>query len=201
MRKLKQLLAIVAALAATIVGANAATFDLKECKDKATGCYIVTLKGKIEPGDGDAFHNLVQSKGITNALVALNSPGGEFDDGMTIANTVRLNKFTTWVGDGWECESMCSAIWLAGSRRFYQGKAKIGFHGIYSAWVNSKTKKMTNIQPSNSGNALVGAFYNQLGLGSNAIATLTDPAPDSMYWLDKNKAVELGIQIEEDSRG
>jgi len=60
---------------------------------------------------------------------------------------------------------------------------------------------MTNIQPSNSGNALVGAFYNQLGLGSNAIATLTDPAPDSMYWLDKNKAVELGIQIEEDSRG
>jgi hypothetical protein len=200
MRKLKKLLAIVAALAATIVGANAATFDLKECKDKSAGCYIVTLTGKIEPGDGEAFHNLVQSKNITKALVALNSPGGEFEDGMTIANTVRLNKFTTWVGDGWECESMCSTIWLAGSRRFYQGKAKIGFHGIFSAWVNRETKKMTGVQPSSSGNALVGAFYNQLGLGPIAIEALTKAAPDSMYWLDKNKATELGIQIEEDKR-
>jgi hypothetical protein len=188
----KILLTTIAALLLATGTANAATLDARQCDSKTEGCYVIALTGTILPGDGDAFNNLVASKSITNALVTLNSPGGDFESGLSIAYAVRRNKFTTWVGDGWDCASMCATIWVAGARRFYQGKAKIGFHGIY--WAR---EDYTPISASSDGNALLGAFYNQIGLSSSAIKTLTEQTPNRMYWLNKNSAVDLSIPVEE----
>ena len=192
---------VLAALALGLLSstANAATFVTSECKSKTPGCYIVTLKGKIELGDGQAFHDLAQSRNMTNTLLALDSPGGEFEDGLSIANTVRRYKMQTWVGNGWHCESMCSVIWLAGSRHFYQGKAKIGFHGIFWLPVDKQGKPIADapVPASSGGNAVLGAFYNQLGLSDAAIRTLTEQPPNKMYWLSKDSAATLGIHVEE----
>jgi hypothetical protein len=196
---MQKILAAALALGLLSSTANAATFDADLCKSKTLGCYIITINGKIEPGDGDWFHNLVQSKNITRGLVALNSTGGEFEDGLAIANTIRAYRFTTWVGDNWTCTSACAVIWLAGSRRFYQGKAKIGFHGAYTVWKDKEGKlvKDAPVTSYNGGNALFGAFYSRLGLSEKAIVALTETAPDKMFWLNKANAAELGIAIEE----
>jgi hypothetical protein len=125
----------------------------------------------------------------------LNSPGGSFVDGMAIAKFVHERGFRTDVDNSDECTSMCAIIWLAGSKRYYGGKAKIGFHSMSTVWVDNQGNRIEGRQRTayNAGNALVGAFYNQLGLSDEAIAALTDANFNSMFYINTKRLEELGI--------
>jgi len=183
------LLALTALLPAR---ASAAMIEAKECADHSKGCYIITVNGDIDKDDGKKFVDLVEARGVTNGMVALNSWGGEMFAGLKIAYAVHEKKFTTWVGDDWRCASMCAVVWMAGSTRYYGNKAKIGFHGVYVDNNGKGTKPV----PSSSGNALIGAFYAELGLSDKAIYTLTNPVPTDMYWLSAKSAADLQFSVE-----
>jgi hypothetical protein len=46
------------------------------------------------------------------------------------------------------------------------------------------------------GNALVGAYLNQLGLSQSAVAYITISSPDNMSWLTADDAKQVGIEFE-----
>jgi hypothetical protein len=189
---------LLALLAWTTTPASAASINHTECKDGKAGCYLISIAGEITEGDAKTFTDLVQNKSITSAVVYLNSPGGDFEDGMAIARFVHQHNFETYVADGKECISMCAIIWVAGSIRYYTGKAIIGFHSISLTAVDKQGNRIKGSKavPSNGGNALVGAFYSQLGLNDKAIRALTEASPYETFYLNTKNVNELGINAQ-----
>ena len=67
--------------------------------------------------------------------------------------------------------------------------AKIGFHAAY-------IRKNGALLESGTGNALVGAYLDQLGLPESAIAYVTNAPPEGMEWLDASTARTVGIDFQ-----
>ena len=74
------LLASVLAVSAA-AGANAAKIELSSdrCNDGHPNCYMITIEGKIEEGDEVTFAKV--AKNVTEGIVVMNSPGGNFETG------------------------------------------------------------------------------------------------------------------------
>jgi hypothetical protein len=187
---------LLALLAWTMTPAHAAdiTYNAK-CNNGSDSCHHIFIDGDIVQGDAKKFADVIASAANRTDRVFLNSPGGVFEDGMAIAKRVHQSNFVTYVDNGDLCTSMCAIIWLAGNTRYYYGKSKIGFHGVYSVPVDKQGNKVKGgkATPWNGGNALIGAFYNQLGLSDKAIEALTEAAPADMFWLNTKNLNELSI--------
>ena len=87
-----------------------------------------------------------------------------------------LRGFATAVAPGTLCASACALTWLAGSPRYFDITSKLGFHAAYQV-VDGKATE------SGVGNALVGAYLNQIGLPDNAIVYVTSAPPEGIEWL------------------
>jgi hypothetical protein len=87
------------------------------------------------------------------------------------------------------CASACALAWLAGTKRFMEPGARVGFHAAY---------EILDGLPKTSGraNAIVGAYLNQLGLNVEAIVYVSTAAPESMQWLTAEDASQYGIDVE-----
>jgi hypothetical protein len=160
--------------------ANAAsiTYELKE------NIQWISIAGEIVTGDFDAFK--AQAARVNGkAVVFLNSPGSSLVDGLQIGEFVRLKGWLTLAA---RCYSACAMVWLAGTppMMFSEGPqgSQIGFH---AASINGQEK--------GTGNALVGAYMNRLGLGYDAVLWATTASPNDFAILTTNKAKELGIEV------
>jgi hypothetical protein len=67
--------------------------------------------------------------------------------------------------------------------------ARIGFHAVYT---DSNGQSMV----SSAGNALVGAYLNQLGLPSPAIYYITNTSPNEIQWLTFSDAQNYGVDVQ-----
>jgi hypothetical protein len=181
------LIALTSLLPAT---ASAATIFSRPCKDKA-GCFGLFIQGVIQPGDEAKFDLEIKKLGVKSATVALDSPGGNLFTGLTIGRLVHQKGYTTIVPNGATCASACAMIWLAGSARQAEKSARVGFHAAYYT-----DKKGRALGEAGMGNALVGAYYADLGLSDLAIAYLTKSSPSGMTWLNISDATKLGIKAE-----
>jgi hypothetical protein len=65
-------------------------------------------------------------------------------------------------------------------------RAQVGFHAAYDGQTH---------QVTSSGNALVGAYLNKIGLPYSAVIYITSAAPESITWLSKPDAENLGIEV------
>jgi hypothetical protein len=67
-------------------------------------------------------------------------------------------------------------------------EAKIGFHAA---------SLKENGQVTSAGNALVGAYLNQLGLPTAAVVYITEVPPDQIRWMTGAEAQAQGIEVKE----
>ncbi|MBZ9812483.1 hypothetical protein [Mesorhizobium sp. CA7] len=147
---------------------------------------LITVTGIIEPSDDLQFKQIAATTG--QAIVLLNSEGGSVLPALEIGRSIRLKGFATAVASGTLCASACALTWLAGAPRLAGQSANIGFHASYV--VKDGTPSETGV-----GNALIGAYLNQLGLSQNTIVFVTSAPPEGMAWLSGEKAGELGLQF------
>jgi hypothetical protein len=122
-------------------------------------------------------------------MVLFESPGGNLLAGLNIGRAIRLKEFFTAVEGGKECASACGLAWLGGIKRFAHPDARIGFHAAYIENNGQATE-------TGAGNALVGAYLNQLSLPQSAIVYLTSAPPHDMEWLPLQEARNYGIELE-----
>jgi hypothetical protein len=66
--------------------------------------------------------------------------------------------------------------------------SSVGFHTAYIV-------KTAGPAESGPGNAILGAYLNQLGLSENAILYITHAAPTSVQWMSLEEAAEYGIVV------
>ena len=168
-----------------LAGAEAADIDVRRLDGGST---LVVVEGKLEIGDIEAFRAKVAALPAAGTTVAFQSKGGRLLAGIRIGTLIRSKKFATVVPDAAECASACALAWLGGTRRFAGKDAKIGFHAAYVIREGGPTE-------SGPGNAIVGAYLNQLGLSEKAILYVTQAVPTSMQWMSMQDAAEYGIAV------
>src|SRR5262249_37908332 len=64
--------------------------------------------------------------------------------------------------------------------------------GFHAAYIRADGQAAV----SSAGNALVGAYLNQLGLPASAIIYITGTPPDAMQWLNFADATRYGIDVQ-----
>ncbi|PTM96118.1 PAN domain-containing protein [Mycoplana dimorpha] len=95
----------------------------------STNPDLITLNGLIDAGSALNFRRALQA--APNAkLVTLNSPGGNVQMGLLIADDIHQRKLATYIPKESECYSACSFIFLAGKERKVDGE--LGVHQISS---------------------------------------------------------------------
>lgn len=172
-------------LAIGLAGPAAAVEINREAGDD--GIDFITVTGVLNEGDDAVFRKIAAAS--EKAIVVLNSEGGSVTAGIEIGRAIKLRGFATAVPPDTLCASACALTWLAGSPRFLDGTSKLGFHAAYRV-VDGKASE------SGVGNALVGAYLNQIGLPDNAIIYVTSAPPEGIEWLTADKAPSAGISYE-----
>jgi hypothetical protein len=172
-------------LLVSLVAANAATIEVKRLNN---GSALIVVDGDFEASDIDTFRTKVASLSTPRVVVAFQSDGGNLVAGIRIGALIREKKFTTVVPDGASCASACALAWLGGTRRLVGQDASVGFHSAY-------VLKSYGPVESSSGNAILGAYLNQLGLSESAILYITKAAPTSIQWMSLDDAAENGIAV------
>lgn len=149
------------------------------------GPAIILVRGDLAAGDDKAFANVALAH--SSAIVLLHSNGGLLLPGLEIGRAIRLKGFATVVPQGFQCASACALAWLAGTPRLLSPNGRVGFHAAY---LEADGKRM----PTATGNALVGAYLNQLNLPTSAVIYITSAAPEDMRWLNLDDAQRNGIE-------
>lgn len=144
---------------------------------------LISIEGPIEYRDDVQFR--LKSFDSKKAIVALVSPGGNLDAGLSIGKQIRSSGYSTLVGAKL-CASACALAWLGGERRYMTTNASIGFHAAYISEDNF-------VRESGLANALVGSYLAKLGLSDEAIIFITSAPPEYLNWLDIRSAQRLGI--------
>ena len=150
------------------------------------GIPIITITGDFATGDEDKFNSLAIP--LKQAVVILDSPGGMAFPAMEIGRTISIKGFATAAFPNGLCSSACALTWLAGRPRILYPTSRIGFHALF-------TLENGNADVSSSGNALVGQYFQQLGLSTAAIVFATSAPPSGMNWLSEAKAREIGLEV------
>jgi hypothetical protein len=162
--------------------AAAANIEVKQLDAAA----LVMVDGDLELGDIETFRNKVAA--VSKATVAFRSDGGSLLAGIRIGMLIRVKNFTTIVPDAAQCASACAVAWLGGAHRFMGVGSKVGFHAAYVQKAGGPTE-------SGPGNAVLGAYLDQIGLPEDAIVYITQAAPSSMKWLNMEEAAQHGIEV------
>jgi hypothetical protein len=164
-------------------GAQAANIEVRNLE---AGTALISVEGDLELADIDSFRNKVAS--LSKATVVFRSDGGSLLAGIRIGMLVRMKNFTTVVPDGAQCASACAIAWLGGAHRFIGTGSKVGFHAAYVPRGGGTVE-------SGPGNAVLGAYLDQIGLPEEAIVYITQAPPSSMKWLSLEDAAERGIEV------
>jgi hypothetical protein len=109
----------------------------------------VSAVGVITGNTPADFNTFVEGRGVEDAMIVLDSPGGSTLAAMTLGGMIRRLRMTTVVGrtielparDGEtpqaklspdaDCESMCAFVLLAGIKRHVPAEARVRVHGIW----------------------------------------------------------------------
>jgi hypothetical protein len=186
--------ALLAATALATVSAQAATITLlpNTCNHKEEGCTAVWIEGRIEANDGGKFMEILLKDKPKKALILLHSEGGNVMAALQMGRYIKANNYATYVPSKAVCVSSCAFVWLAGNLKQVGENGKIGFHAAY---YTEKVGKQTYALESGVGNAVIGAYYAELGYSQDAIMFFTKSSPGSMSWLNSDTAERLGIRV------
>jgi hypothetical protein len=176
----------VLAIAFVILSLSAAHSADIELLEELDGVRVIAVAGDIVPADYESFTSAVT--GVKSGIVILNSVGGSTGAAIQIGKFIRLRGYATAVVENGVCLSACAMIWLGGNPRFLHEKSILGFHASY-------VEKDGSAYETGAGNALVGAYYNSLGLSEEAIYYLTKAPPNQFVYVDPGTAEALGITI------
>ena len=108
------------------------------------------IEGRIEPGDADKLGEMLRKEKpnwnvdmFKDIVVSFDSDGGDFYEGLAIADAISGLAVTTFVGPGDRCLSSCAIAFLGGSAivlrgipswpsRYIHVDGMIGFHAPFS---------------------------------------------------------------------
>jgi len=168
-----------------LTAATAADIDVRHLE---SGSTLIVVEGDLELGDIETFRVKTEGLPVNRTTVEFRSKGGRLLAGIRVGAMIRSKKLVTIVPDGAQCASACALAWLGGTQRFLGESSRVGFHTAFIVRAGGAIE-------SGPGNAILGAYLNQLGLSEKAILYITHAAPTSMQWMSMEEAAEYGITV------
>lgn len=145
----------------------------------------IRISGEILSADVQKFKAVVAKS--ENAVVYLDSPGGDLEAAVRIGRLIHALGYFTAV-DETQCASACALIWLAGQFKFLTANAKVGFHlPAYHGQTTAGNEASLFV--------LVGGYLVQLGFSESVIARITSTPSNRIEWLTRSNAKTFGISI------
>ena len=143
---------------------------------RVTACsgVVLRLRGDFKDGDYARFKSQFRRK---DAIIGLDlgSDGGDFEDGMRIANLARQKKLTVYVAQ--DCNSVCATVFFAAAKRYIAKNAKVGVHSVsnYREVEDLSSMRLT---------LEVARVSSKLGVPESVIGKLVTTRPSSVTYLD-----------------
>ena len=169
-----------------ILHLHAADFTISKSKNDAPD--LITLEGEIFDGDEFKFRKI--SAESDNAIISLNSPGGDFYPALKIGKLIRAMSYSTRVDNNSECNSSCSTIWLAGQYKYLAKDSRVGFHEHFDSKPSEHSGNKIKLTYG-----LLGAYYQSIGLSDGVILYLLDFSEKPKKWLTIGNAEVYGVAV------
>jgi hypothetical protein len=143
---------------------------------------VIALKGEIDINSALNFRRALQA--APNAkLLTLNSPGGNVQMGLLIADDIHQRKLATYIPQGSKCYSACSYVFLAGHERKVDGE--LGVHQI-----SSDAPDLVGAQLAISD---IIEVLNRFGTSMDVMHVMFKTPPDDMHVFTREEIERYGL--------
>ena len=135
---------------------------------------VLRLRGDIKIGDYSRLNAHFKRKETIVGL-DLSSDGGDFEEGLRIANLVRSKKLTVYVAG--ECDSACAFVFFSAPKRYLGRQSKIGVHSVSgNREVEDRGSVLLTIR--------MARISAKLGVPNSAIGKMVTTRPSEIAYLD-----------------
>ena len=168
-------------------GAQAMQFSTLPLDDP--GKVVIGAVGEIIPGDLNRLGAYVGGFPSTVRIIgfALDSPGGNLDEAIKIANALRRIQATVGVLGQAKCASACFLIFAAGSTKLAGATALIGVHSASENGIETATSMALTTAMARDAAAL--------GVPPSIIGKMVTAEPGQMEWLTQRDLASMGVNI------
>jgi hypothetical protein len=158
--------------------------------DGEDGKTILLLDGKIQRLDSEKLNLMVlaldiQKRGVS--VLYLNSPGGNHDDAVRMAEVVKRYKISTIVADGSKCASGCFTVFAAGHEKFAGYDTRLGVH--------RSSEQGQETEFAFAGTFETARILSELGVPPAIVGKLVLTPPDGMAWLTPDDLRSMNVTI------
>jgi hypothetical protein len=176
-------------IASCSIAANAA--DIIDYRNSVEGYdHYIRITGRLKTGDEVVFRTIALEIPLSHRVeVSLTSPGGSLEGLLEIGKIIRQRGWST-IATG-TCNSACAFIWLAGYKRMTYPGAVLGFHQAGEDCASGTCQRVSGL-----GNALLGAYLNELGFDDKAIRLFTKAPPAEFTWISSAILSQYGVSCE-----
>ena len=151
----------------------------------------ISVSGQIVAGDYKRLATFVMrnpsrlNSFLEGALV-LNSPGGNVDEAMKIANLLDRSFAATSVLRGTTCASSCFLLWAAGASRSLSGT--LGVHRLSLRSSSADIRDTEHVvRPAAQA---IEAFLSRVGIPRRIVDKMTETAPSDLFMIDGRWLIE-----------
>ncbi len=153
------------------------------------GGGMIFASGRVTVGDDAKLRSALGAVPAGARLVglSLDSPGGNAEEGVLLADTVREKGLGTFVGQGAMCASACFNVFAAGSRRFASTTALIGVHG---ASYGGRDDVYAQAETVRLARQLAG-----FGVPDVILGKMITAQPNQMWWLNRDDLETMRVEF------
>lgn len=135
---------------------------------------VLRLRGDFRDGDYARFKSQFRRKDAIIGL-DLSSDGGDFEDGMRIANLARQKRLTVYVAN--DCNSVCATVFFAAAKRYIAPNAKVGVHSVSNyRYIEDPSSMRLTLE--------LARISAKLGVPESVIGKLVTTRPSNVSYLD-----------------
>ena len=135
---------------------------------------VLRLRGDFKDGDYARFKSQFRKKDAVIGL-DLSSTGGDFEEGVQIANLAHEKKLSVYVAE--ECNSVCAFVFFAATKRYLAKDSRIGVHSV------SDTRDIEDLSSMRLTLKLA-RLSAKLGVPNSAIGKMVTTRPSNITYLD-----------------
>lgn len=169
----------------------------------------IMLAGKIEPGDRRKIEKLLHDD--ENAIVLLNSVGGDYREGLALAHLFRDRLVSTVVPSGARCLSACAIAFLGGAAAGEEGgtansrsmalDAELGFHAPYLRTSGQLLTEEAVLNAYDHAIRTVTDFVRSAAafdISADVAADMMTPQRDELFYIRKVDDIQrIGLEVQD----
>jgi hypothetical protein len=179
---MKKLIFALASLLLISIESKAANFYV--AKEGAN--RVLYISGEILPSDTKRFFSLVIEHNDVN-VIDLNSGGGVVNDGMAMAQFINFKGYTTRIRAKSRCFSICSVMFLSGSKKLIHKDGYLGVHTAFNGKTNERDDKI---------NSYIAWYFGRIGYDAGLVTMWLESEPSSVNFITAQINMKLNLGIE-----